>query len=54
MIIIVEIELLRNGGDKEYSMVIAPVWVKFDRDGNVTVKGKIVPDSKTTENKTCL
>ncbi len=35
-------------------MVIASVWVKFDRDGNVTIKGKIVLDSNTTENKTCL
>lgn len=23
-------------------------WAKFDRDGNVTIKGKIIPDSKTS------
>lgn len=25
-------------------------WVKIDRAGNVTIKGKIVPDSDTTRN----
>ena len=29
-------------------------WVKVDRAGNLTIKGKIVLDSNTTENKTCL
>lgn len=25
-------------------------WVKIDRAGNLTIKGKIVPDSKTARN----
>lgn len=47
--IITEIELYGNDGDKEYSMVIVE-WVKIDRAGNLTIKGKTVPDSKTARN----
>lgn len=45
--IIIEVELYGNGGDKEYSMVIVE-WVKIDRAGNLTIKGKMIPDSKSS------
>lgn len=38
--IIIEIGLYRNDGDKEYFMVIVE-WVKIDRAGNLTIKGKV-------------
>ena len=34
-----------NDGDKEFGMRITPHWIKIDRDGNVTIKGKIIPGS---------
>lgn len=46
--IIIEIGPCENGGDKEYLMVIAD-WVKIDRGGNITVKGKIVPDGNNDD-----
>lgn len=30
-------------------MLVAVHWVKFDRDGNITIKAKIVPGSEETD-----